>query len=60
MAKRKPKFKMIHHSVDVRVSDDVTATVTVYAPDNMSQWKLVRLGAQKLGLMPKRKRRKSK
>jgi hypothetical protein len=50
-------YKSIDHEVSVQVGDDVFCTVTVHAPENMSHWKLVRLGAQKLGLIKPTKKR---
>ena len=53
MTKQRKWYNSVEHEVSVRISDDVSCTVTVYAPENMSLWKLTRLGAQKLGLMKK-------
>ena len=50
-------YKMIDHDVAVNVNG-ITVTVTVNAPDNMRQWKLVRLGAEKLGLIKRQRKRK--
>ncbi len=51
MSKQRKWHKAVEHEVSVRISDGVSCTVIVKAPENMSEWKLVRLGAQKLGLL---------
>ena len=57
MRRQHKNFKMVEHEIEVRVAQDVHVTTTVYAPDNMSQWKLTRLAAQKLGLIERPSRK---
>ena len=55
--KKKTSYKMIEREVAVNVNG-ISVIVTVRAPDNMRQWKLVRLGAEKLGLLRRKRRRR--
>ena len=60
MTKQRKWYKTVEHEVSVKVSDDVSCTVIVKAPENMSLWKLTRLAAQKLGLMSRPTTKRSK